>query len=310
MTVGSSSVQPDGTLHCLAGISSHELDAAEQHKIVWNNTAGGFSLTFEANAGSPTLSTVTVPNGAWAHLAVNSLGHVFDTLDTLGSLSVGTLTVTDAFGFASGTVGAPGIFFNGDTNTGIFRPAADTIAFSTGGVEFMRADSGQTVLVATDMTVGSSSVQPDGTLHVHTASAGTVTANATADIAVFEAGSSDGISILTPDGSSSLLVFGVPSDNDFAVINAVYNAGNSYIRVDNGIGTERFRFTLDSTPALGIGGDPGTTTYLLTPAAVTAASSLRLPHGTAPTSPVNGDMWTTTAGLFVRVNGTTVGPLT
>ncbi len=37
-------------------------------------------------------------------------------------------------------------------------------------------------------------------------------------------------------------------------------------------------------------------------------SSLRLAHGSAPTSPVNGDLWSTTAGFFGRVNGTTVGP--
>ncbi len=48
---------------------------------------------------------------------------------------------------------------------------------------------------------------------------------------------------------------------------------------------------------------------VLTPATSTAAASLRAPHGTAPTSPVNGDIWTTTAGLFVRINGSTVGPL-
>jgi hypothetical protein len=37
----------------------------------------------------------------------------------------------------------------------------------------------------------------------------------------------------------------------------------------------------------------------------TSIASLVLPHGTAPTSPVNGDTWSTTAGLFQRVNGTT-----
>ncbi|MCA3006574.1 MAG: hypothetical protein IOD15_14625 [Phycisphaerales bacterium] len=45
-------------------------------------------------------------------------------------------------------------------------------------------------------------------------------------------------------------------------------------------------------------------------APTTATASLTLPHGTAPSSPVNGDVWTTTAGMFVRVNGVTVGPLT
>jgi len=48
---------------------------------------------------------------------------------------------------------------------------------------------------------------------------------------------------------------------------------------------------------------------VVTPAATTSIPSIRLPHGTAPSSPTNGDMWTTTAGLFVRINGVTVGPL-
>lgn len=51
------------------------------------------------------------------------------------------------------------------------------------------------------------------------------------------------------------------------------------------------------------------TTAANLPASTTAASSMRLAHGAAPTSPVNGDMWTTTAGLFVRIDGSTVGPL-
>lgn len=52
------------------------------------------------------------------------------------------------------------------------------------------------------------------------------------------------------------------------------------------------------------------TGLLNTKASVAGGSGFRLPHGTAPSSPVDGDMWTTTSGLFVRVNGSTVGPLT
>ncbi len=44
---------------------------------------------------------------------------------------------------------------------------------------------------------------------------------------------------------------------------------------------------------------------VVTHASGTGASGLRVPHGTAPTSPVDGDMWTTTAGLLVRINGVT-----
>jgi hypothetical protein len=49
---------------------------------------------------------------------------------------------------------------------------------------------------------------------------------------------------------------------------------------------------------------------IVAPTATTSIPSIRLPHGAAPTSPTNGDMWTTTAGLYVRINGATVGPLT
>lgn len=45
-----------------------------------------------------------------------------------------------------------------------------------------------------------------------------------------------------------------------------------------------------------------------TAASTTTAAGLIVPPGTAPTSPVNGDIWTTTTGLFARINGTTVGP--
>lgn len=41
----------------------------------------------------------------------------------------------------------------------------------------------------------------------------------------------------------------------------------------------------------------------------TGAASLNVPHGTAPTSPADGDVWSTTSGLYVRVNGVTIGPL-
>ena len=43
--------------------------------------------------------------------------------------------------FAAGSAASPSITNDGDTNTGIFFPAADTIAFSEGGVEAMRLDS-------------------------------------------------------------------------------------------------------------------------------------------------------------------------
>lgn len=52
-----------------------------------------------------------------------------------------------------------------------------------------------------------------------------------------------------------------------------------------------------------------TNNKLVTVATTATAAGFNLPHGTAPSSPTNGDVWTTTAGIYVRVNGSTVGPL-
>jgi len=60
-----------------------------------------------------------------------------------------TLTVTHALGSAS----TPSITFTGDTNTGIFSPAADTLAFAEGGTETMRLTSAGDVGIGTTSPV-------------------------------------------------------------------------------------------------------------------------------------------------------------
>jgi hypothetical protein len=50
-------------------------------------------------------------------------------------------------------------------------------------------------------------------------------------------------------------------------------------------------------------------TYTVPPIMATptaSQASVRLPHGVSPTTPTNGDMWSTTLGLFAQVNGATV----
>jgi hypothetical protein len=51
------------------------------------------------------------------------------------------LTIGGVTSFAGGSAAAPGLTFTGDTNTGMYRLAADTLGFATGGVERFYIDS-------------------------------------------------------------------------------------------------------------------------------------------------------------------------
>lgn len=58
-----------------------------------------------------------------------------------------------------------------------------------------------------------------------------------------------------------------------------------------------------------VGGEPNGGTYTINGTTGTISTPIvNLRPGSAPASPSNGDCWTTTAGLFCRINGATVGP--
>ena len=66
-----------------------------------------------------------------------------------GAATVGTtLGVTGVSTFAAGTALLPALTTTGDTNTGIYYPAADTFAVTTGGTERVRVNSSGIVGVA------------------------------------------------------------------------------------------------------------------------------------------------------------------
>lgn len=48
---------------------------------------------------------------------------------------------------------------------------------------------------------------------------------------------------------------------------------------------------------------------LVTAASTTARTGLRIQPGVAPTTPTNGDAWETAAGLYLQIDGNTVGPI-
>jgi hypothetical protein len=77
---------------------------------------------------------------------------------TANTFSATQITASGTIITAAGTNSAPAIVPTGDTNTGIFFPAADTIAFSEGGTEAMRIDS--------DGDVGIGETAPAAKLHI------------------------------------------------------------------------------------------------------------------------------------------------
>jgi hypothetical protein len=71
------------------------------------------------------------------------------TLDGTNGITTPALENDGVTTVAPGSASAPAITTDGDTNTGIFFPAADTIAFAEGGAEAMRIDSSGNLLVGT-----------------------------------------------------------------------------------------------------------------------------------------------------------------
>ena len=84
-----------------------------------------------------TITSATINGGAVNATTIGA------TTASTGAFS--TLSATGVTTVQAGSVSAPAITTTGDTNTGIFFPAADTIAFTEGGVEAMRIDSSANV---------------------------------------------------------------------------------------------------------------------------------------------------------------------
>jgi len=68
-------------------------------------------------------------------------------LQTNSGTTALTIDTSQRAAFVAGTAALPAITTTGDTNTGMFFPAADTIAFAEGGAEAMRIDSSGNVQI-------------------------------------------------------------------------------------------------------------------------------------------------------------------
>jgi hypothetical protein len=120
-------------------------------KISLAPDASGSGIFTIASPNSNTNRTLTLPDDTGT--IVTNSGNQAGSFTTLAASSTAT--------FAAGAVGTPAITTTGDTNTGIFFPAADTIAFAEGGAEAMRINSAGHLLIATTTDNGFLSVNPN-----------------------------------------------------------------------------------------------------------------------------------------------------
>ena len=133
-------------------INNTTVGATTRSTGAFTTLASNGATTFTAGTASTstTTGTAVITGGLGVSGRINAAN--FDGIVGANTAAAGNFTTLGATGvatFSAGTVSAPAITTTGDTNTGIFFPAADTIAFTEGGAESMRIDSSGNVGIGT-----------------------------------------------------------------------------------------------------------------------------------------------------------------
>jgi hypothetical protein len=245
------------------------------------NTDG--TLQFQVNGTTPSVTLNTL--GAVGVGAVPNFGTSGQALVSAGSTAAPTWTTiaasqwttsgsnisytTGQVQIGTGSAAAPALSVAGDTNTGVFFPAADTIAFATAGSERARIASGGNFGIGT--------TNPNSRLDVD--------ANVAANVPVISLTNSANW------GWATSLDFRTPLTDGGAVglagrVSSVFESSNNYALTLNttASGTNAERLRIGSAGQLGIGGtNYGTSGQVLTSAGSGAAPTWATPSAGAMT---------------------------
>lgn len=296
-------------------------------------TAIQTAVNSKANLASPALTGVpTAPTAAAGTntTQIATTAHVFAERSNSATLTNKTLTApilgTPVSGTLTNCTGLPA--------TAVINTPAGTISAATVQAAINELDTEKAALSGATFTGGvgigasiSSNMVSVGGIHTSTATGSrsygnsiSVPSTNTAWHIGYHSESTTAAAAFTLGELSHFkaqpITFGagssVTTQYGFVADSSLTGATNNYgFQGSIAAGTGRYNLYMSGTAQnylageLSIGIATSTSSQLTLAASTTAKSSLRITHGAAPTAPVNGDMWSTTAGLFIRINGVT-----
>ena len=271
--------------------------------IVARDASGNFSAGTITASLTGTASKATNMTGGNSTTLLGSIGYQSNT-DTTTLLSPNT-TTTKKFlrqtgDGTNGAVPAWDTLVNGDIPSALSGKTYEGVTISSSTGTFTLTNS-KTFAVQNSITLSGT----DSTTITLPATTGTVALNnqtmyiGTTSVAINRSSANIGLT-----GISSVAFPG--SSSGTSTLQAPSVAGTATITLPSSTGTLALTSDLSSYAALSGATFTGTV-IAVTP--TTSLASIRLPHGSDPTSPTDGDIWTTSAGIYVQINGATVGPL-
>jgi len=270
--------------------------------------ASSYTLTMPVDDGTNGQALITDGNGvlSWSTAASGDVYGPASATDnaiarfdlTTGKLIQNSSALVDDAGnvlAGAGLVGAPAFSTTGDTNTGIYFPAADTIAFTEGGVESMRIDSSGNVGIGNTPTYSRLDiVDVKAGANFSGLTVWNNTTNAT--------GVSSTINLPVFNGSAGGVIQEIGNSVDGYRLNIYQDQGSGVITFGTGGNNERMRIT--STGTVGIGTSTITSGAGWTPTLVLNATSAAL-----VVKGVNGqeNSFGTSNGLYIDCLGNSTG---
>lgn len=263
--------------------------------IIYSNGAGATAAVVNI-ADHLAMNSVNITGGAITGATINNavIGGTTPVAGTFTTLSGTTSLTSPLLSAGLGTAAAPSVTFTGDTNTGIWSPAADTFAVSTGGVERLRIDS------AGDVGIGTNN--PLRPLHIVTSGATNAAAylqNDTGDATIFLRSQDTGaVSIQFGDTTafnSGLLQY--TNSTDLMMLRST-----GAMTFQSGGATERARIHASGGVSIGNVTDPGATNLSVTGVVSNSLGAAATPSITF-TGDLNTGVWSPAADTFAISTG-------